>query len=169
MIITIIVMVYLYTSNYSYKKPTENYIVPSSFNIGNKREERVKEEEVKTIKSLGEQMLDLNIEIMNKKKSLNPKDSLSLREYQILLEKYQGMLDIYAEQYKTMYIIEEENALSYSKEELEDAIRFTLADKSACDGRLRTGKITKEYYDILIDFDDKKLKLYQDRLKRVTE
>jgi predicted RNA-binding Zn-ribbon protein involved in translation (DUF1610 family) len=169
MIITIIVMVYLYTSNYSYKKPTENYIVPSSFNIGNKREERVKEEKAKTIKSLGEQMLDLNIEIMNKKKSLNPKDSLSLREYQILLEKYQGILDIYAEQYKTMYIIEEENALSYSKEELEDAIRFTLADKSACDGRLRTGKITKEYYDILIDFDDKKLKLYQDRLKSLTE
>ena len=92
-----------------------------------------------------------------------------MREYQILLEKYQGILDIYAEQYKTMYIIEEENALSYSKEELEDAIRFTLADKSACDGRLRTGKITKEYYDILIDFDDKKLKLYQDRLKSLTE
>ena len=167
MIITIITMVSLYLQNYSYKKPIKDYVVPNSCNLSNKRDEKEKKE---AVRGFEEQMEALSLKITEQGKLISKNsDEKALAQYQRLLTEYQGLVNISSVHFTRVYEEEKEKVKSYSQEELENLIRCASAEKSACSGRLRTGKITKEYYDILVKHYDQRIELYKERLKSLTE
>lgn len=167
-LVTTIVMVSLYKSNYSYKKRIEDYIVPNSCSLSNKKEVNERKSKVRSFEN---EMEELSAKIKEQKKYISKGVDIRREQekYQNLLIQYQGLINVSEQFYKRRYEEELQKVDTYTKEDLENLINAVVSEKSTADGRLLVGKINKQYRDVIIKYCDKRMELYQNRLKKLEE
>ncbi|RIA78208.1 hypothetical protein EI71_00520 [Anaeroplasma bactoclasticum] len=167
-LLTTIVMVSLYKSNYSYKKRIEDYIVPNSCSLSNIKEVNERKSKVRSFEN---EMEELSAKIREQKKYISTGVDIRREQekYQNLLIQYQGLINVSEQFYKRRYEEEIQKVDTYTKEDLENLITAVMSEKSVADGRLLVGKINKQYRDVIIKYCDKRIELYQNRLKKLEE